>query len=410
MVDQQRRQWEKDDLSKPRIFTIAGFPSIPDNLLEKKELIKDIELLRGIYLDTEIWDSRVTHVITYNQDMTEKVMAAIAAGRWVVSVKFVKESKANGDWLDSPRLFVSHDAVLHNRKNWFSKGVKGGLFYGMRAALMLDDTVKNGVYKRVIEAGGGTIARVTTLSLYREVKNGDVTHVFIDPWITKVTNSRNRIFEKFRNHVSEFDPDVKFLWYKYLYSRIKEVPGPPLERFGIFDKRVQKAAKTDEKIQSERKRKNRQSFESQPKKKKTDLIILESSDEEESFVIENIQEESDDDIEILEQRLENKHNIHGNFRIYLEKNTTKLKQDIIDITEDKVDDIIVLSDSDEDLNKVEKQLDTQNDDEGNKVPLCTLSSITHIQNIDLVNSESQNREETRLKENKKDSCYETSNI
>ena len=277
MAGQNRRLWEKDDLSKPRIFTIAGFPLNPKNLHEKQQLIKDIEDLKGIYLDTAMWDSRITHVISYNQDMTEKVMAAIAAGRWVVTVKFVTDSKAHGDWLESPRLFVSHAVVLHHRKNWFSKGAKGGVFHGMNAAMMLDDSVKNEVYKRVIKAGGGSIASIESLSLYRELRCGDVTHVFVDPWITKVSNSRNRIFEKCRRHVSDFQPIVKFLWYKYVYSLIKDSPGGSAEKYNIFDQKVQKSSNTNAKLEYKVKRKMRHSFEIQQKRIKTDVIVLDSS-------------------------------------------------------------------------------------------------------------------------------------
>merc|ERR1711874_331190 len=102
---------------------------------------------------------------------------------------------------------------------------------------MMDDSIKNGVYKRVIEAGSGTVSKVTTLSLYKELKSGDLTHLFIDPWITKPTNSRNRIFEKFFKHVSTFDPKVSFLWYKYIFHLIKDSPGTNKNLFQIFDKK-----------------------------------------------------------------------------------------------------------------------------------------------------------------------------
>ena len=84
--------WLYDDPSKKKIFSLAGFfSSDPNNDMEalKNEVIEKLQKLGGEYLDVDEWDDRITHVITYvdgrKEGMSEKVMGAIAAGRWVLT-------------------------------------------------------------------------------------------------------------------------------------------------------------------------------------------------------------------------------------------------------------------------------------------------------------------------------------
>ena len=89
-------------------------------------------------MDRDEWDPSVTHVISYvdgkKDGMSEKVMAGIAAGRWVLTKRYVEKSFKAKEWIQAPRLFAPSDAIIRNRKRWFLQGARGGPFWNMKAA------------------------------------------------------------------------------------------------------------------------------------------------------------------------------------------------------------------------------------------------------------------------------------
>ena len=108
-----------------------------------------------------------------------KVMAGLAAGRWVLTRRYVDKCARRGAWLPSPALFITSEAVVRHRRVWhqvralcsylicyvsehviFQHGAGAAVFSGMRAALLMSDPRKNAVYKRIVLAGGGTLVRL----------------------------------------------------------------------------------------------------------------------------------------------------------------------------------------------------------------------------------------------------------
>ena len=51
-------------------------------------------------------------------------------------------------------LFIRH------RKHWHTHGSQGAVFHKMRAALLMSDSRRNGVYRRIIMSGAGTVVKV----------------------------------------------------------------------------------------------------------------------------------------------------------------------------------------------------------------------------------------------------------
>ena len=103
--------WLYDNPSLPKRFTLAGlWPDEP-----RAEVISRLTSLQGELVDTDEWDDRVTHVIYYanptTEGLPEKVMGAIAAGRFVVTKVGSRESGV--DW--------SH--VLSSRGLWTKASV-----------------------------------------------------------------------------------------------------------------------------------------------------------------------------------------------------------------------------------------------------------------------------------------------
>lgn len=116
--------WMQDDPRKPKVFALAGFVqnqkvNAQQMKGQKEEIISSIKKLGGTVIEKDDWDNRVTHVIAYidgkKESMSEKVMAALAAGRWVLTKRFIDKSAKKGEWITQPRLFVPNEAVLRNR-------------------------------------------------------------------------------------------------------------------------------------------------------------------------------------------------------------------------------------------------------------------------------------------------------
>ena len=47
-----------------------------------------------------------------------KVMAGLAAGRWVLTRRYVDKCARRGAWLPSPALFITSEAVVRHRRVW----------------------------------------------------------------------------------------------------------------------------------------------------------------------------------------------------------------------------------------------------------------------------------------------------
>ena len=210
------------------IFSLAGF--VKSSLVsaqqvreQKDELIRMIRELGGSVIEKDEWDPRVTHVVAHvdgkKESMSEKVMAALAGGRWVVTRRFVDRSYRQGGWLPSPKAFVVNDAVLHHRVRVIQAGVQGAAFWGFRAALLLSDSRKNGVYSRVITAGGGVLLETTLEELVASPPSqASLTHLFIDPWAVVSGDPRAPLLHKLRQSC----PHLWMLFYKFLFMKVRE--------------------------------------------------------------------------------------------------------------------------------------------------------------------------------------------
>lgn len=75
-------------------------------------------------------------------------MAAIAAGRWVVTRRFIEKSHKNGSWQQSPHSYAfPREAVIESRMNYHNFGAHGGLFFGVKAVTVMVDQRKREVYR-----------------------------------------------------------------------------------------------------------------------------------------------------------------------------------------------------------------------------------------------------------------------
>ena len=99
-------EWMLDNPSQPKVFTLSGFTPYGKYYTaevmeqEKKTVIDNIKSLNGSYVEVEKWRDNITNVVYFSTPdkigMTEKVMSAIAAGRWVVTKRYVEKSFKRG--------------------------------------------------------------------------------------------------------------------------------------------------------------------------------------------------------------------------------------------------------------------------------------------------------------------------
>ena len=181
-----------------KVFVLTNFRSCLHNQtitdIQKKEetrVIGMIRELRGRLVESDEWYPSITHVVTFvrgpTEGLTERMMAGIAAGKWVVTMRYVEKSYKTGTWLDTESAYVvsPRDHVLACRERVRQQGDSGRLFHGMVAALLMEDRKRAGVYRRIVCAGGGrVVAAETLLELVASIPAG-LTHVFMDPWVGK---------------------------------------------------------------------------------------------------------------------------------------------------------------------------------------------------------------------------------
>ena len=224
--------------------------------------------------------------------MSEKVMAGLAGGRWVLTKRWVDKCVKLGSWVQSPALFITSEAVIRHRRSWHQHGPRAAVFRGMRAALLMADPRKNGVYGRIIRSGAGTVVKCHSLHqlCMRPPRLGEITHIIIDPWILSEDDPRHQLFIKFKNLNEEQQLNIHFLYYKYLFMKIRQFPEPHHTDYSIFNPKIQEMGAKDFEIFKKQmpslKRAQGEPGNEERKKKRldadADIVTLEDSDEEEA--------------------------------------------------------------------------------------------------------------------------------
>ncbi|XP_012716826.2 SMC5-SMC6 complex localization factor protein 1 [Fundulus heteroclitus] len=139
-----------------RVFQISGI-KVRD---KKRVLIKGIYQLGGKYIGGSAYKHCTTHLIIPQVLPSEKFFAACAAGKWVVTPKYVLESMKNGSWLPEGAYEVaictSSSAAFYPVRQWrekVSRGRVAGAFQDWRVLLMVQEPGRRAMFKRLLKAG-----------------------------------------------------------------------------------------------------------------------------------------------------------------------------------------------------------------------------------------------------------------
>lgn len=154
--------YEIPDTQEPaqRIFMLTTI-----SLEEREQLVKDLEEMGGTISTCSAYDPAVTHLICSKPGKSEKALASIASGKWILHVSYVQKSKEAGRFLNEeefefgnpkaknkPFYDPKDSYIYYWRKKISERGY--GAFYDMRAIVVAE---KRNALINVIEAGGGVV-------------------------------------------------------------------------------------------------------------------------------------------------------------------------------------------------------------------------------------------------------------
>ena len=313
--------WDEDDPTKRKVFTLAGFNSSP---AEKADLVSKISSLGGYVVDSTSWSEECTHVIAANYGQyLEKVMAGLVGGRWVITKRFVERSFQKGCWANT-KAFVCDETVLSHRKRRF---LQGGIFKNLKAVLLLENAVKRSVYTRIIEAGGGEVLVGWTLSdlLNNQPCSSDLNCVVVDPDIQIPSSNRYNQWVMWQQVVRDtwpVDTNLPHVYYKYVFNIITQCKILPPDQFSIFSPAVLEMARKDGAMpRGSSNVDNKRSLSDAQVATKKQKVGGEATKIVTTVVDSNVvtlsDSDSDDDIEILEQKITQRK--AGSRRTYYEK-------------------------------------------------------------------------------------------
>lgn len=152
-----------------------------------------IENLGGQVSTDPNFDITATHLICVRPARNEKMLASIAAGKWILHCSYLRDSETAGKFLDennyewgNPKMTTVEPKLTNEIEHTLAsaahrwrvkrKNGDGGAFEGMIAMLLVTKD-KHEQFKRLIQAGGGSV--VEAKPPYSSQKDKKATHCFV---------------------------------------------------------------------------------------------------------------------------------------------------------------------------------------------------------------------------------------
>ena len=204
-------------------------------------LAEKVRKLGGVVVEGIYWRETITHVVTNKfDDYKETVLGALAAGRWVVTKRYIDRSFVAGAWKDE-KAFIAHEDV-GNRVKERQDGEQ--LFRGLKVLFLLEDQLKAEVYTRLVKAGGGEVVDIWGLKKLIETQPGpeELNLVVGDCDLLSKNDVRHELFKQWIQLCQECDSLVPHVYYMYLFQSITSLTKQDPSTWSIFlPSTVQKA-------------------------------------------------------------------------------------------------------------------------------------------------------------------------
>ncbi|XP_066037384.1 SMC5-SMC6 complex localization factor protein 1 isoform X2 [Chamaea fasciata] len=176
--------------SQKRIIQITGF-----NKQEKKALLKCLFKLNCVFIESKKYRN-CTHLIAEKLCKSEKILAACAAGKWVLTKEYIINSAESGRWLDETTYEWGYEIERDTHyspqmqsapKRWreeLTNSGAPGAFHRWKVVLLVKKGDKRmACIRRVLKAGKATICS-------SENAEHNITHVFIGGKIPPLQNKK----------------------------------------------------------------------------------------------------------------------------------------------------------------------------------------------------------------------------
>ncbi|KAI1291865.1 SMC5-SMC6 complex localization factor protein 1 [Halotydeus destructor] len=174
------------------VFMFSGF-----DVTELPAIEEQITKLNGQVLKGRLFDIAATHLVSKQFHKTEKLLSAIASGKWVVTLSYIMASSEEEEWLPeteyewtskmefegSPEasLLKKFDAAGFVRSRMEKE--KRGLFSDWKVMLCVEKNRSS--IENILKSGGAVIKtpiQVTSISRVKELKKRVNTLVCEQPW------------------------------------------------------------------------------------------------------------------------------------------------------------------------------------------------------------------------------------
>ncbi|KAM6289451.1 SMC5-SMC6 complex localization factor protein 1 [Aegotheles albertisi] len=169
-----------DGAERRPIVQVTGFGK-----LEKKALLRWLHKVDCVFIDNKKYRN-CTHLIAKKLCKSEKVLAACAAGKWILTQEYIINSAKSGRWLDETTYEwgyeIEKDTHYSPRmqsapKRWreeLTRSGTPGAFHGWKVVLPVKEGDKRmASFRRILQAGKATICS-------SQNAEDNITHIFIN--------------------------------------------------------------------------------------------------------------------------------------------------------------------------------------------------------------------------------------
>lgn len=207
-------------------------------------LAEKVRKLGGRVVDGITWREDITHVVTNKfDDYKETVLGALAAGKWVVTKRYIDRSHVAGAWKEeSP--FKAHEIVVESREK---REAEGGIFKGLKVLFLLENQLRKEVYTRLVKAGGGEVVDIWGLKKLIDTQPGpeELNLVVGDCHLLSRKDVRHELFKQWIKLCQECDSLIPHVYYQYIFETITSASRQEADKWSIFLPSTVKRAKED---------------------------------------------------------------------------------------------------------------------------------------------------------------------